>query len=139
LAGIAAVTFLALQVSARGFSQNQAGYNVSAFFTNAAGLTDKAKVSLAGVTIGRVESIEIIPTTMKAKVAMKIDNDVNYLSSDSTAVIQTSGVLGEKYVAIYPGSADESLEPGAEIHDTQSSMIFEDMIGKLVTNLAAQD
>jgi len=139
LAGIAAVTFLALQVSARGFSQNQAGYNVAAFFTNAAGLTDKAKVSLAGVTIGRVESIEIIPTTMKAKVAMKIDNDVNYLSSDSTAVIQTSGVLGEKYVAIYPGSADESLEPGAEIHDTQSSMIFEDMIGKLVTNLAAQD
>jgi len=139
LAGIAAVTFLALQVSARGFSQNQAGYNIAAFFTNAAGLTDKAKVSLAGVTIGRVESIEIIPSTMKAKVAMKIDNDVNYLSSDSTAVIQTSGVLGEKYVAIYPGSADESLEPGAEIHDTQSSMIFEDMIGKLVTNLAAQD
>jgi phospholipid/cholesterol/gamma-HCH transport system substrate-binding protein len=139
LAGIAAVTFLALQVSARGFSQNQAGYNVAAFFTNAAGLTDKAKVSLAGVTIGRVESIEIIPTTMKAKVAMKINSDVNYLSSDSSAVIQTSGVLGEKYVAIYPGSADESLEPGAEIHDTQSSMIFEDMIGKLVTNLAAQD
>jgi len=139
LAGIAAVTFLALQVSARGFSQNQAGYNVAAFFTNAAGLTDKAKVSLAGVTIGRVESIEIMPTTMKAKVAMKINSDVNYLSSDSSAVIQTSGVLGEKYVAIYPGSADESLEPGAEIHDTQSSMIFEDMIGKLVTNLAAQD
>jgi len=139
LAGIAAVTFLALQVSARGFSQNQAGYNVAAFFTNAAGLTDKAKVSLAGVTIGRVESIEIIPATMKAKVAMKINSDVNYLSNDSTAVIQTSGVLGEKYVAIYPGSADESLEPGAEIHDTQSSMIFEDMIGKLVTNLAAQD
>ncbi len=139
LAGIATVTFLALQVSARGFSQNQAGYNVAAFFTNAAGLTDKAKVSLAGVTIGRVESIEIIPTTMKAKVAMKINSDVNYLSSDSSAVIQTSGVLGEKYVAIYPGSADESLEPGAEIHDTQSSMIFEDMIGKLVTNLAAQD
>jgi phospholipid/cholesterol/gamma-HCH transport system substrate-binding protein len=139
LAGIAAVTFLALQVSARGFSQNQAGYSVAAFFTNAAGLTDKAKVSLAGVTIGRVESIEIIPATMKAKVAMTINSDVDYLSNDSTAVIQTSGVLGEKYVAIYPGSADELLEPGAEIHDTQSSMIFEDMIGKLVTNLAAQD
>ena len=84
LAGIAAVTFLALQVSARGFSQNQAGYDVAAYFTNAAGLTDKAKVSLAGVTIGHVESIEIVPASMKAKVAMKIDKDVNYLSSDST-------------------------------------------------------
>jgi phospholipid/cholesterol/gamma-HCH transport system substrate-binding protein len=139
LAGIAAVAFLALQVSARGFSQNKAGYEVAAYFTNAAGLTDKAKVSLAGVTIGRVESIEIIPASMKAKVDMKIDNTVDYLSSDSTAVIQTSGVLGEKYVAIYPGSADELLEAGSEITDTQSSMIFEDMIGKLVTNLAAKD
>ena len=139
LAGIAAVAFLALQVSARGFSQNKAGYDVAAYFTNAAGLTDKAKVSLAGVTIGRVERIEIVPASMKAKVAMKIDKDVDYLSSDSSAVIQTSGVLGEKYVAIYPGSADELLQAGSEITDTQSSMIFEDMIGKLVTNLAAKD
>jgi len=42
-------------------------------------------------------------------------------------------------VALYPGAADEVLEQGSEIYDTQSSMIFEDMIGKLVTNLAAKD
>ena len=50
LAGMAALAFLALQVSARGFSQNQGGYEVVAYFTNTSGLTDKAKVSLAGVT-----------------------------------------------------------------------------------------
>jgi phospholipid/cholesterol/gamma-HCH transport system substrate-binding protein len=139
LAGMAALSFLALQVSARGFSQNQAGYEVVAYFTNAAGLTDKARVSVAGVAIGQIQSIEIVPSSLKAKVVMKINKDVDYLSSDSSAVIQTSGVLGEKYVAIYSGSADEVLESGSEIYDTQSSMIFEDMIGKLVTNLAAKD
>lgn len=139
LAGMAALAFLALQVSSRGFNQNQGGYGVAAYFTNTSGLTDKARVSLAGVTIGHVESIEIVPASMKAKVDMKIDREVDYLSSDSSAVIQTAGVLGEKYIAIYPGSADELLESGSEIHDTQSSMIFEDMIGKLVTNLAAKD
>jgi phospholipid/cholesterol/gamma-HCH transport system substrate-binding protein len=139
LAGMAALAFLALQVSARGFSQNQAGYEVVAYFTNASGLTDKARVSLAGVPIGQVKSIEIAPASMKAKVVMKINKEVNYLSIDSSAVIQTAGVLGEKYVAIYPGSEDDVLQAGGEINDTQSSMIFEDMIGKLVTNLAAKD
>lgn len=139
LAGMAALAFLALQVSARGFSQNSGGYDVVAYFTNTSGLTDKAKVSFAGVTIGHVQSIEIVPASMKAKVSMKIDKDVDYLSIDSSAVIQTAGVLGEKYVAIYPGSEDDVLTAGAEIYDTQSSMIFEDMIGKLVTNYAAKD
>lgn len=139
LAGMAALTFLALQVSARGFGQNKGGYEVVAYFTNTSGLTDKAKVSFAGVTIGQVQSIEIVPASMKAKVSMKINKDVDYLSTDSSAVIQTAGVLGEKYVAIYPGSEDDVLTAGAEIYDTQSSMIFEDMIGKLVTNLAAKD
>jgi len=139
LAGIAALAFLALQVSARGFGQNKDGYEVVAYFTNTSGLTDKARVSFAGVNIGQVQSIEVVPDRMKAKVKMKINKDVDYLSADSSAVIQTAGVLGEKYVALYPGSEDDVLENGAEIHDTQSSMIFEDMIGKLVTNYAAKD
>lgn len=139
LAGIAALAFLAFQVSARGFNQSRDGYDVTAYFTNVAGLTDRARVTLAGVNIGYIEDIEIVPGTMKARVHMKIQKDVNYLADDSSAVIQTAGVLGEKYVAIYPGSADAVLEAGSEIYDTQSSLILEDMIGKLVTNLAAQN
>jgi phospholipid/cholesterol/gamma-HCH transport system substrate-binding protein len=139
LAGIAALTFLAFQVSSRGFNQDPDGYAVTAYFTNVAGLTKKARVTLAGVTIGSIQNIEINPATMKAKVDIKISRDVDYLSDDSSAVIQTAGVLGEKYLAIYPGSNEETLVDGSEIYDTQSSMIFEDMIGKLVTNLAAKD
>jgi phospholipid/cholesterol/gamma-HCH transport system substrate-binding protein len=139
LAGIAAIAFLALQVSSRGFNQDEDGYDVTAYFTNVSGLTKKARVTLAGVTIGSIQNIEITPDTMKAKVEMKISRDVDYLSDDSSAVIQTAGVLGEKYVAIYPGSNPGTLAQGSEIFDTQSSMIFEDMIGKLVTNLANKD
>ena len=53
------------------------------------------------------------------------------------AVASDTGIQGAQQEIVF--TIDESLEPGAEIHDTQSSMIFEDMIGKLVTNLAAQD
>ena len=40
LAGMAALAFLALQVSSRTFAQNQGGYEVVAYFTNVAGLTE---------------------------------------------------------------------------------------------------
>ena len=137
LAGIAAIAFLAIQVSSRGFNPSSGGYAVTAYFTNASGLTEKARVSLAGVAIGQVKSIEVVPATLKAKVVMLIDNKVDYLSSDSSAVIQTAGILGEKYIGIYSGSDDELLKEGSEIYDTQSLLILEDMIGKLVTNLTA--
>lgn len=139
LAGILAMTFLALQVSSRSLGQNSNGYTVTAYFSNVSGLTDKAKVSLAGVTVGRVTAITIVPETMKAKVTLQINGEVNYLSDDSSAVIQTAGILGEKYIGLYPGVGDELLVEGSSIYNTQSSLILEDLIGKLVANLAAKN
>lgn len=139
LAGILAMAFLALQVSSRSLGQGNGGYEVAAYFNNVSGLTEKAKVSLAGVTIGRVTHIEIVPATLKAKVTLSINKEVDYLSEDTTAVIQTAGILGEKYIGLYSGAADELLVDGSEIYNTQSSLILEDLIGKLVANLAAKD
>ena len=138
LAGILAMAFLAIQVSSRNMEQGSNGFQINAYFNNVSGLTAKAKVSLAGVTIGRVKSIEIVPTTMKAKVTLQINKEINYLATDSAAVIQTAGILGEKYIAIYPGADNDVLTDGSEIYDTQSSLILEDLIGKLVTSLAAK-
>lgn len=139
LAGILAMAFLAIQVSSRNNAEGNNSYTITAYFNNVSGLTEKAKVSLAGVTIGRVQKIEIVPATLQAKVTMQINRDINYLSSDSSAVIQTAGILGEKYIGLYPGSQDETLTDDSKIYDTQSSLILEDLIGKLVTNIAAKN
>jgi phospholipid/cholesterol/gamma-HCH transport system substrate-binding protein len=71
---------------------------------------------------------------VRAVVDMAIDQDVDYLTTDSIASIKTSGVLGDQYVSISVGGAEEILKPGDTIRDTQSAMILEDLIGKFVTS-----
>ncbi len=63
VAGIAALVALALQVSGGSMSRNVGHYPVSALFENAAGLGPKAKVTMAGVTIGEVVAVGIDPVS----------------------------------------------------------------------------
>lgn len=136
LLGVAAMAFLAIQVS--GLSVNSARgntYKLTAQFNNVAGLTSRAKVSIAGVTVGQVTDIHLDPVTVRAVVEMAINDDVDYLTSDSIAAIKTSGVLGEQYVSIAVGGAPDTLQPGDKIENTQSAMVLEDLIGKFMTTM----
>lgn len=140
LAGILALAFLAIQVSGLSVRDNKREtYKLYAHFTNAAGLTERAKISVAGVVIGRVTGIALDPKDTRAKVEMSIDKKVDFLTSDSIAAIQTAGILGEKYIAISVGGDPEMLKEGDEIADTQSSLVLEDLIGKVLANLGKKD
>lgn len=136
LVGILALAFLAIQVS--GLSINDNGretYRISARFSNVSGLTPRAKVTVAGVVIGRVTSIALDPNDSMAVVDMAIDKKVDYLTVDSIASIQTAGLLGEKYISISVGGDPDVLGDGDEIEDTQSSLVLEDLIGKFLTSM----
>lgn len=140
LAGILALAFLAIEVSGLSVRDNQREtYRLYAHFTNASGLTERAKISVAGVVIGRVTGISLDPSDTRAKVEMAIDRKVDFLTADSIAAIQTAGILGEKYIAISVGGDPETLKDGDEIADTQSSLVLEDLIGKVLTNLGKKD
>jgi phospholipid/cholesterol/gamma-HCH transport system substrate-binding protein len=137
LLGIAALSFLVIQVSGLSFADARRDtYQLSAQFNTVAGLTPRAKVMVAGVAVGRVTAIHIDPVTVRAVVDMAIDEEVDYLTTDSIASIKTAGVLGEQYVSIAVGGSEEILQPGDTIRDTQSAMILEDLIGKFVTNFS---
>lgn len=139
LAGILALCFLAIQVS--GLSINDTDrdtYKLYAHFTNASGLAERAKVSVAGVEVGRVTAIELDPRDTRAKVEMSIQKKVNFLTADSIASIQTAGILGEKYISISVGGDPEVLANGQEITDTQSSLVLEDLIGKVLTSIGSK-
>ena len=73
---------------------NSKGYTVTAKFDNIGGLRPRAKVTLSGVSVGRVTAIAYDKKTFRAVVKMKIDESVNYLPSDTQASIYTSGLLG---------------------------------------------
>ena len=135
VAGIAALVTLAFQVSGGSMPRNVGHYPVSALFENAAGLGPKAKVTLAGVTIGEVVAVGIDPATLMADVRMQIYGQFNYLSIDSSASILTAGLLGEKYVGITVGAEDDLLGAGDVIEDTQSALILEELIGQFLINL----
>ena len=140
LLGIVALSFLVIQVSGLTFAEARRDtYQLSAQFNTIAGLAPRAKVMVAGVTIGRVTAIHIDPISVRAVVEMAIDRDVDYLTSDSIASIKTAGVLGEQYVSISVGGSEEILEAGGQIKDTQSAMILEDLIGKFVTSFGDKE
>lgn len=135
LAGILALAFLAVQVSGLNLrDNNRETYQLTAHFNNASGLAVRAKVTVAGVVIGRVTSIMLDPKDTRALVSMAIDKHVDYLTVDSIAAIQTAGILGEKYISISPGGDPDMLKSGDEIQDTQSALVLEDLIGKFLTN-----
>ena len=139
LAGLLALLLLALRVS--GLSVSSAGetYKVYANFDNIAGLTVRAKVTMAGVTIGKVTAIDLDRDSYTGRVTMDIEKQVNNLPVDSTASILTAGLLGEKYIGISVGGEDATLKDGGTIHDTQSSLVLEDLIGKFLLNTVSKD
>jgi phospholipid/cholesterol/gamma-HCH transport system substrate-binding protein len=139
LAGILALAFLAIQVSGLNVrDHNRETYKLYAHFTNASGLSERAKISVAGVVIGRVTTIVLDPKDTRAKVEMSIDRKIDFLTSDSIAAIQTAGILGEKYISISVGGDPEMLKDGDEISDTQSSLVLEDLIGKVLANIGSK-
>jgi len=135
VAGIVALFMLALQVSGIRSEHTGETYTITARFDSVAGLQERAKIMTAGVLVGRVSSIKLDPSDYRAVVSMAIKKDVNYLSTDTIAAIQTAGILGEKYIALSIGSDEDVLKEGDEITDTASAVVLEELIGKVMSAL----
>jgi phospholipid/cholesterol/gamma-HCH transport system substrate-binding protein len=139
LAGLLALLLLALRVSGLTVGSANDTYKVYAHFENIAGLTVRAKVTMAGVTIGKVTAIDLDRDSYTGRVTLSLDDSVDNLPVDSTASILTAGLLGEKYVGISVGGDEEVLADGDTIYDTQSSLVLEDLIGKFLLNSVNKD
>ena len=80
------------------------GYRVTADFKTVQELKKGDLVKMAGVEIGRVDSISL--TNEKVRVTMKIKKRDAELKTDSKATIKFTGLLGQNFVAIDFGSAN---------------------------------
>jgi len=105
-------------------------YNLNAMFDDVSGLKDNDKVQIAGVKVGKVASITLSPKNARALVTLQI-NDGVAIDDDAIASIKTSGIIGDKYIAISLGGGD-SLKDGGTIPHTESSFALEDIIGQFV-------
>jgi phospholipid/cholesterol/gamma-HCH transport system substrate-binding protein len=113
--GVVLLVIMSLRVSGVKIGRGKA-YEITVKFDNVAGLDKDAPVLIGGVEIGRVK--DIILDDFKAKLILNIHPQA-VIGDDFTAMIRTKGLLGEKYVALVPGSKDASpLEHGGEITRT---------------------
>jgi phospholipid/cholesterol/gamma-HCH transport system substrate-binding protein len=106
------------------------GYQVSASFDNISGLKTGAAVEVAGVDVGRVESITVTPDN-RAKLQLSINPDI-ILKEDAIASIRTKGIIGDKYIKLSPGYAEKTIPAGGKIRDTESAMEWEEIIAQYI-------
>lgn len=138
--GIAAVAFLSFRVAGGnplGASGGQT-YTVYANFSDIGGLKVKAPIKASGVVVGRVGNIQLDPKTYQAKVTLDLDQQYKF-SSDVSAQILTSGLLGEQYIGLTQGGDMEDLAPNDTITLTSSAMVLENLIGKFMTGAAEKN
>ncbi len=132
LAGLISLAILAIQISGFNVGTETNTYSVIARFDNVGGLDVRSRVSIAGVDVGSVAEITLDQETFMAVVRMEIDTDVNQISTDSTAVILTEGLIGGKLVGLTIGAEEDYLQDGDEIMDTQSAIVLEELIGQFL-------
>ncbi len=135
LAGLLALVFLAVKVSGVSLSTGGDTYTLRARFDDVAGLKVRARVSIAGVAVGRVTGISVEPRDGVAVVTMAIDQSVDELPLDTGASILTEGILGGKYIGLSPGADEEYLVDGDEIEITQGAIVLENLIGEFIKNM----
>ena len=94
------------------------GYRVKVLFNFANGISMNAPVRLAGVEVGEVDNIRIYYDTVaestKVELSAWIKKDVA-IEEDAKAVINTLGLLGEKYLEIFPGKSKRFLQDGSAL------------------------
>ncbi len=137
-AGIGALLVLALKVSNLGGLKSPSGYAVYAYFNDIGGLKTGAPVMAAGVKVGRVTRIAYDTKNYQAKATLVIFSKYNNFPVDSTASIYTAGLLGEQYIAISPGASMQYLKNGSQIQYTQSAVVLEKVIGKLMASFMSK-
>jgi phospholipid/cholesterol/gamma-HCH transport system substrate-binding protein len=136
--GLGAVALLAFRVSNLTTTEVTNPYQVQARFENIGGLKTRAPVTMAGVRIGRVHGISFDSERYQALVTLDIDGRYERIPIDTSASILTSGLLGEQYVGMEPGGAEEYLRDGDSIQLTQSAMVLERLISQFLYGKASE-
>lgn len=108
-----------------------AGYELIAKFEKIDGIGVGSDVTMSGIKIGTVVGQELDTDSFLAVVRVSLSDDIK-LPEDSAIKVASAGLLGDNYLAIDPGGADEILAAGDEIRFTQGSVDLVDLLGKAI-------
>ena len=126
--GMVALGYLSIKLGQVSFLGGRT-YALTVDFPSVGGLKAGSTVEIAGVEIGRVESIGL--DNYQARVKLRVNKNVK-LQEDSIASIKTKGLIGEKYVRISPGGSDKIIPPGGKIREVEAPVDFEELLSKYI-------
>lgn len=112
------------------------GYTLYATVPSAEGLYPSTQVKLAGVSVGSVVGITLQDGL--ARLELQMSGDMQ-LGVDSTADLRSEGVLGDKFVRVTPGKADQLLGDGDTIKTAEGGNQLEELQAKAVVIAANVD
>jgi phospholipid/cholesterol/gamma-HCH transport system substrate-binding protein len=128
LIGIVCLGYLALRLGKLEVLGNN-GYILYADFASVAGLKPGDPIEIAGVKIGRVETLSLVDD--RARLGLRITEGVK-LQDDTIASVRSRGLIGDKFLLLTPGGSDKVLPPGGKIRETESPPDITDLIGKFI-------
>ncbi|MBC7543677.1 MAG: MCE family protein [Candidatus Sericytochromatia bacterium] len=113
------------------------GRHVSAEFGNAAGLVKDAAVMIAGVEVGKIESLTVKHDKALVKIFLRDEASVR---QDVIAAIRAKSLLGEKYLELRPQSESAPmLEDGGTIVKTEFPLEMDQLVNSARPLIAAID
>jgi phospholipid/cholesterol/gamma-HCH transport system substrate-binding protein len=127
--GILAIGWLAIIVGQVG-GLGQSGYTLTADFDDAGGVRKGGDIMMAGVIVGRVDSVQLTNND-HASMILRINDGVQ-ITEDAFASVRTKGIIGDRYIRITQGMEESFLEPSSEIEETESAINIEDLISKYI-------
>jgi phospholipid/cholesterol/gamma-HCH transport system substrate-binding protein len=131
LAGLGALAYLSISVGGLSYA-GPGGLTLYARFDETGGLKARAPVVIAGVKVGQVERVTL-DQNGRAMVQLDLDKSLK-VPTDTTASIVTAGILGDRFISLQLGGEEQYLKPGDEISFTESAVLLERLIGKLIHN-----
>ncbi len=113
------VTVLLVSILANGLFRSEHEYK--AVFTDVTGVAKGDDVRIAGVSVGRVKSVEVHDGD-KAVITFGVDSD-RPLTKNTHATLKFRNLVGQRYLALSqdPSGSSAVLEPGATIPDAQTT------------------
>src|SRR5258708_10397669 len=126
--GVLALGYLSIKLGRVSFF-GSSGYVVSVDCPSVGGLKAGSTVEIAGVEIGRVESIGL--ADYQARVTLRVQSSIK-LQEDSIASIKTKGLIGEKYIRISPGGSDKIIPPNGKIREVEPPVDIEELLSKYI-------
>ncbi|UCF87615.1 MAG: MCE family protein, partial [Nitrospiraceae bacterium] len=122
------LSYMTFKVSDLGVAWKK-GYVLHVMFDNISGLDEKSRVKVAGVDAGIVSGVTL--EAGKAKLTLLMEPDVT-IYENAKASLRMSGLLGDKYLALWAGTPDKKkLEEGEWIRDTESAADIDALANEL--------